>query len=84
MFPSLLRLAAVSASAGLARSTIYLRVQQGLWTRGVCLGGRAVGWPTHEVEQLNAARIAGLSNDEIKRLVVSLHASRGASIDGAN
>jgi prophage regulatory protein len=50
MFPSLLRLAAVSASAGLARSTIYLRVQQGLWTRGVCLGGRAVGWPTHEVE----------------------------------
>ena len=33
------------------------------------LGGRAVGWPAHEVAALNAARIAGKPDAEIRALV---------------
>jgi len=33
------------------------------------LGGRAVGWPAQEVAALNAARIAGKPDAEIRELV---------------
>jgi hypothetical protein len=51
-------------------------MDQGLWTKQVKLGPRAVGWPAHEVAALNAARIAGKTDDEIRALVVKLHAAR--------
>jgi prophage regulatory protein len=35
-----------------------------------------VGWPASEVEALNAARISGKSNSEIRNLVVNLEAAR--------
>jgi prophage regulatory protein len=53
-----------------------LRVSQGLWTKPVSLGARAVGWPSDEVDVLNAARIAGKSDDEIRELVSKLEAAR--------
>ncbi len=40
------------------------------------LGWWAVGWPAHEAEALNAARIAGKSNDEVRALVVALETAR--------
>jgi len=70
------RLPAVQHKSGLSRSTIYLRISQGLWTKPVSLGGRAIGWPDDEVDTLNAARIAGKTDDEIRVLVQSLHAAR--------
>lgn len=70
------RLPAVKSESGLSRSTIYLRIAQGLWTKPVSLGARAVGWPAGEVAALNAARIAGKSNEEIRVLVVELEADR--------
>lgn len=70
------RLPAVKAEAGLSRSTIYLRISQGLWTKPVSLGSRAVGWPSGDVAAINAARIAGKSDDEVRALVVKLEASR--------
>lgn len=73
---TILRLPAVKAESGLSRSTIYLRISQGLWPRPVSLGARAVGWPSYESEALNAARIAGKSDDEIRALVVRLEAAR--------
>lgn len=73
---TILRLPAVKAQSGLSRSTIYLRISQGLWPRPVSLGARAVGWPAHEAEALNAARIAGKSNDEVRALVVILESAR--------
>lgn len=76
MKTTLLRLPAVKAESGLARSTIYHRITQGLWTEPVLLGDRCVAWPAHEVEALNAARIAGASNDEIRALVQRLHKAR--------
>lgn len=75
---TILRMPATCANSGNARSTIYLRISQGLWTRPVSLGARAVGWPASEVEAINAARIAGKSDDEIRQLVRELEAARSA------
>jgi prophage regulatory protein len=73
---TILRMPSVTAESGLSRSTIYLRVSQGLWTKPVSLGFRAVGWPSDEVAALNAARISGKTDDEIRDLVVKLEAAR--------
>jgi prophage regulatory protein len=53
-----------------------LRVSQGLWTKPVSLGARAVGWPSDEVEAINAARIAGNTDGEIRILVAKMEAAR--------
>jgi len=70
------RIPDVKLASGLSRSTIYLRVSQGLWTKPVSLGPRAVGWPSDEVAAINAARIAGKTDDEIRVLVTNLEAAR--------
>lgn len=76
MLPTILRLSAVKSESGLSRSTIYLRISQGLWTKPISLGARAVGWPSHEVAAINLARIAGKTDEEIRALVVKLEAAR--------
>ena len=76
MLQTIHRLPAVKSESGLSRSTIYLRIAQGLWTKPVSLGARAVGWPSSEVAAINAARIAGKSDDEIRALIVKLEAAR--------
>jgi prophage regulatory protein len=73
---NILRLPAVKVITGLARSTIYLRIAQGVFPKPVSLGGRAVGWPSGEIAALNAARISGRSNSEIIDLVARLEAAR--------
>lgn len=80
MSQKILRLPAVKSESGLSRSTVYLRITQGLWTRPVSLGARAVGWPASEVATLNAARIAGKTNQEIRALVAKLETARKAAI----
>lgn len=80
MVQTLLRLPAVKAESGASRSTIYLRIQQGLWTKPVKLGPRAVAWPASEVAALNAARIAGMADAEIRVLVSKLEESRKKAI----
>jgi prophage regulatory protein len=76
MTHTILRLPAVMAGSGLSRSTIYLRISQGEFTHPVSLGGRAVGWPAHELASLNAARIAGKQGAEIRALVAQMEAAR--------
>lgn len=84
MLNTLLRLPAVKAQCGYSRSTIYLRMSQGLWTRPVSLGARAVAWPAGDVAALNAARIAGKNDDQIRALVLKLESGRlSASGDAA-
>ena len=77
--PAILRRRSVESLSGYPRSTLYLRISQGLWTRPVKLGPRAVGWPAHEVTAINAARIDGQSDAEIRALVERLEAGRKAS-----
>ena len=57
MLHTVLRLPAVKARTGLSRSTIYLRVSQGVFPAPVSLGGRAVGWIEAEVNDWLTARI---------------------------
>lgn len=79
MAQGILRLPAVKAETGASRSTIYLRIQQGLWPKPVKLGPRSVGWPASEIAALNAARIAGLADSEIRSLVAKLETARKAA-----
>ena len=82
MLHTLLRLPAVKAQSGYSRSTIYLRISQGLWTKPVSLGARAVAWPAGDVAALNAARIGGRTDDQIRALVLKLEAGRLSVVGG--
>ncbi len=73
---AILRLRQVLKARGRSRSTHYTDIKQGLFPRPVLLGARAVGWPEHEVAALNAARIAGMTDVEIRTLVTQLEAAR--------
>jgi prophage regulatory protein len=79
MTHTILRLPAVIRERGRSRSAHYLDIQQGLFTRPVAIGLRAVGWPADEVAALNAARIAGKTDEEVRALVVKLEAARKAA-----
>lgn len=76
MTTNILRIPAAKTQSGYSRSTIYLRIAQGLWTKPVRLGPRAVGWPSNEIEALNAARISGKTDAEIRELVTKLEIVR--------
>ena len=78
MANTILRLPTVKARTGLSRSTIYLHISEGSFPKPVSLGARAVGWPEREVAALNAARIAGKTDTEIRQLVSELEADREA------
>lgn len=73
----ILRLPAVKAEMGhRSDASVYNAIRAGLFPVGVKIGQRARGWPSNEVEAINAARIAGKSDDELKELVSRLHAKR--------
>jgi prophage regulatory protein len=50
MANAILRLPLVKARTGLSRSTIYLRIAEGLFPKPVSLGTRAVGWLEADIE----------------------------------
>lgn len=74
---SILRMPAVMAETGhRSHASIYGAIKAGLFTKPVSIGARAVGWPDDEVKAINAARIAGKSEANIKALVARLHSKR--------
>jgi prophage regulatory protein len=74
---TILRMPAVKAETGhRSHASIYTAIKAGLFTTGVAIGPRSVGWPDTEVRAINAARIAGKSESEIKELVNRLHMLR--------
>ena len=54
---TILRLPEVKKSTGLSRSTIYLRISEGMFPKPVSLGGRAVGWLEAEIQDWLQQRI---------------------------
>ncbi len=75
----ILRLRDVLAQTGhKSQSSIYGLIRAGLFVEPVQIGPRSVGWPADEVQALNAARITGMSDADIRALVTRLHAKRGA------
>lgn len=71
------RMEAVKAATGhKSHASIYNAIRDGLFTRPVPIGSRAVGWPDYEVKAICQARIAGWSDSSIQRLVSELHTKR--------
>ena len=66
------------SATGLARPTVYVRIKNGLFVRPVKISERAVAWPAEEVAAINAARIAGKSDEEVRELVTQLEQQRVA------
>lgn len=71
-----LRLPVVLDRRGRSRDSHYKDIREGLFTEPVHISKQSVGWPEYEVEALQRARLAGKSEDEIKQLVIQLHAKR--------
>jgi prophage regulatory protein len=57
MSHTILRLPQVKSRTGLSRSSIYLRMANGEFPESISLGGRAVGWLEHDVDEWIVTRI---------------------------
>ena len=75
----ILRVKGLQERIGKGRSSNYDDMRDGLMTRPVRLGLRAVGWPSDEVDAIIGARIAGKTDDQIRALVRELELARGAA-----
>jgi prophage regulatory protein len=53
MTDRILRFPEVKKLSGMSRSTIYLRITEGLFPRPIQLGARMVGWRESEVATMN-------------------------------
>ena len=74
---SILRMQAVKAETGhRSHASIYNAINDGTFTKPVKIGERSVGWPSDEVQAINAARIAGKDQSDIRELVNRLHTKR--------
>ncbi len=71
-----LRLPSVKARSGFGRVSIYDRARNGTFPPPLKIGARASAWLECEVEAVNAARVAGKSDEEIRKLVAQLVAAR--------
>jgi len=70
----MLRMPAVLVKTGhRSHASIYNAIRAGLFTKPVRIGQRAVAWPSEEVRSINSARIAGMSESEIRDVVNQLH-----------
>ena len=72
----MLRLPEVKNRTGFTRTPIYDRMKLKLLPSPVNLGGHRVGWPDNEIDAVNAARIAGATDEEIVVLVCKLEVGR--------
>jgi prophage regulatory protein len=73
---SLLRLETVVSRRGRSRPQLYVDIKRGTMTPPVRLGCKLSAWPSHEIDALNRAEIAGASQDELRALVQQLVAQR--------
>lgn len=67
---------------GKSRSGLYADIASGTFPKAVKTSSRSAAWPALEVAEINAARIAGKSDDQIRALVERLHAARKTLCNG--
>jgi len=73
----IIRMPAIMAELGYqSHASVYGDIHAGLLTHPVQIGQRSVGLPLEEVQAVNAAKIAGQSQQQIRELVCRLHAAR--------
>lgn len=65
---------------GDSNSEWYRQIARGTAPRPIKRGKSSL-WPAHEIDALVAARIAGLSDDEIRDLVTAIHAARASALN---
>jgi prophage regulatory protein len=68
--------ASVTERTGLGPTKVYALIKDGLMTPPVKLTPRTSAWPEDEIAAINAAKIAGHSDDQIRALVRKLIAAR--------
>lgn len=78
MHITLLKPKAVRAILGRSRTTVYQDVLDGLLPPAIKTGARSVAFIELEIKQVLAARVAGLSDAEIKHLVQKQIRNRAA------
>lgn len=77
----ILRLSEVLERFGKKQTAVRDAIAAGLFPSFVQLGGRCIGLPEHELEQIIRARIAGLPDADIRKLVERIHADRTADAE---
>ena len=77
------RLPAVTAGTGRSRASLYQDIADGLFPPPVKIGHQASAWPDDEVDTVNRARIAGKSEEEIRKLVKRLVEARSNASEHA-
>ena len=80
----ILRLPAALERLGMGETSYRNFMADGLLPKLITLGLRAVGIPEHELNQVIRARIAGLPDVEIRKLVERIHADRARIADELN
>lgn len=76
--PRLIKLPDVAAATALRSTSIYACIKAGTLPPPIKLTARSSAWVESEIAAINAARIAGKSDDEIRELVRELVAQRAA------
>lgn len=77
---NMVRTPAAFKRLGVGKSQGYERIQQGLLPRPVKVGERASALPDFEVEAVIRAQIAGVSNADLRKLVLRLHEQRKSCV----
>lgn len=72
------RLPEICTTQGKCKSSIYNEISAGLFPPPVKISSRSSAWPSNEVEAITKARIAGVSEKELRALVLKLVAQRNA------
>lgn len=67
---------AAFAAMGVSRSHGYDLIAKGLMTAPIKAGPKIALWPVDEVEQINAARIRGANDNDMRELVAKLQDAR--------
>lgn len=78
----MLRIDSTLDKTGETRSPLYQKIADGLFVRPVKIGKRAIAFPEHEVDAINAARVAGKDKAQIRALVDKLHEARRSAAQG--
>ena len=79
---TMLRMQVAFKRLGVGRSQGYAGIQAGVLPRPVKLGLRAAALPDFEVEAINAARLAGYDDKQLRALVKRLHEQRKTAAVG--
>jgi len=66
----------VLSRLALGRSTLYSKVQQGVFPKPVKLGKRKIAWPQHEVDQMMTLYLCSPSMDQVRDFVRNLESDR--------